>query len=160
MPYIEIRDGDTDAITISCGVVKPFGRGKIESEASRVPYWKARSAQIAHMAWCAPCFLRCAPDGSQSGEADEVVEGGFAPGATPWNLKDRLAASESNRIGLVLLWSCLAPLSCWSGLPSQFETNVVTLSGVAHSLVGAFGARAVSFPGATDMAEGADDVRS
>ena len=77
-----------------------------------------------------------------------MVEGGFAPGATPWNLKDRLAASESNRIGLVLLWSCLAPLSCWSGLPSKFETNVVTLSGVAHSLVGAFGARAVSLPGA------------
>ena len=54
-----------------------------------------------------------------------VVEGGFAPGdpVTPWNLKDRLAALGSNRIGLDLRWSRLAPRSCWPGLPSKFETN-------------------------------------
>jgi hypothetical protein len=57
-----------------------------------------------------------------------VVEGGFAPGVTRWNLKDRLAALESNRIGRDLRWSRLAPLSCWSGLQSEFETNVVKRS--------------------------------
>ena len=51
-----------------------------------------------------------------------MVEGGFAPGVTRWNLKDRVAASGSNRIGLDLCWSRLAPLSCWPRLPS--ETNV------------------------------------
>ena len=57
----KIRDGDTDAITISCGVVKPFCRGKIEAEASRVPDWKARSAQIvAHLCSSSPrcCLLK------------------------------------------------------------------------------------------------------
>lgn len=39
---------------------------------------------------------------SQSGEADSAVEGGFAPGVTRWNLKNRVAASASNRIGLDL----------------------------------------------------------
>ena len=31
-----------------------------------------------------------------------VVQSDFAPGVTHWNLKDRGAASASNRIGLVL----------------------------------------------------------
>jgi hypothetical protein len=72
---------------------------------------------------------------------NDDVEGGFAPGVTHWNLKDRPAGSESNRIGLVLRCSRLAQLSCWPRLPSEFETNFVTLSGVARSLAGAFGAR-------------------
>ena len=56
-----------------------------------------------------------------------MVEGGFAPAApvTPLNLKDRLAALGSNRIGLDLHWSRLAPRSCWPGLPFDFETNFV-----------------------------------
>jgi hypothetical protein len=56
-----------------------------------------------------------------------IWRGGFAPGdpVTPLNLKDRLAALGSNRIGLDLRWSRLAPRSCWPGLPSDFETNFV-----------------------------------
>ena len=65
-----------------------------------------------------------------------MVEGGFAPGdpVTHWNLKDRLAALGSNRIGLDLHWSRLAPRSCWPGLPSEFETNFVNALGVAQYL--------------------------
>jgi hypothetical protein len=60
-----------------------------------------------------------------------VVEGGFAPGdpVTPWNLKDRLAAFGSNRIGLDLRCSRLALRSCWPGLPSEFEANFVNALG-------------------------------
>jgi hypothetical protein len=63
-----------------------------------------------------------------------VVEGGFAPGdpVTPWNLKDRLAALGSNRIGLDLRWSRLAPRSCWPGLPPEFETNFVKALGARY----------------------------
>jgi hypothetical protein len=60
-----------------------------------------------------------------------VVEGGFAPGnpATPWNLKDRLAALGSNRIGLDLRCSRLAQRSCWPVLPSWFEAYFVNVLG-------------------------------
>ena len=65
-----------------------------------------------------------------------MVEGGFAPGdpVTHWNLKDRLAALGSNRIGPDLRWSRLAPRSCWPGLPSEFETNFANALGVAQYL--------------------------
>jgi hypothetical protein len=65
-----------------------------------------------------------------------VVEGGFAPGdpVTHWNLKDRLAALGSNRIGLDLCWLRLAPRSCWPRLPFEFETNFVNDLGVAQYL--------------------------
>jgi hypothetical protein len=78
-----------------------------------------------------------------------VVEGGFAPGdpVTHWNLKDRLAALGSNRIGPDLRWSRLAPRSCWPGLPSEFETNFANALGVAQYVAGAFGARAMSLVG-------------
>ena len=56
---------------------------------------------------------------SQSGEADRVVQSGFAPGVTRSNLKNPLGASASNRIGLDLCWSRLAALYCWPRLPSS-----------------------------------------
>jgi hypothetical protein len=65
-----------------------------------------------------------------------VVRSGFAPGATRWNLKDRVAASASNRIGLDLCWSRLAALSCWPGLPSELKRMSLTLSGFACYLAG------------------------
>jgi hypothetical protein len=65
-----------------------------------------------------------------------VVQSGFAPGVTRWNLKDRVAASASNRIGLDLYWSRLAALSCWPGLPSELKRTSLTLSGVARYLAG------------------------
>jgi hypothetical protein len=60
-----------------------------------------------------------------------VVEDDCALGdpVTPWNLKDRRAALGSNRIGLDLRWSRLASLSCWPGLQSDFETNVINALG-------------------------------
>ena len=63
-----------------------------------------------------------------------MVEGDFAPGdpATPWNLRDRLAALGSSRIGPVSLCSCLAPLSCWPRLPPEFETYFVNGLGLAQ----------------------------
>jgi hypothetical protein len=51
---------------------------------------------------------------------------------TRWNLKERLAALGSNRIGLDFCWSRLAPRSCWPGLPSEFETNFANALGVAQ----------------------------
>ena len=45
------------------------------------------------------------------------------PATTPWNLRDRRPALGSNRIGPASRWLRLAPLSCWPGLPSEFETN-------------------------------------
>jgi hypothetical protein len=42
---------------------------------------------------------------------------------TPWNQNDRLAALDSNRIGLVLFWSRSAPPSCWLEQPSELETG-------------------------------------
>ena len=65
-----------------------------------------------------------------------MVQGGFAPGVTRWNLKDRVAASASNRIGLDLCWSRLAALSCWPGPPSELKRTSLTLSGVARYLAG------------------------
>jgi hypothetical protein len=86
-----------------------------------------------------------------------VVEGGLAPGApvTPWNLRDRLVALGSTRIGLDLRWWRLAPRSCWPGLPSEFETSFDNAIGrCAVSLAGPSGARAMSLPWAnfSDMA--------
>ena len=65
-----------------------------------------------------------------------MVQSGFAPGVTRWNLKDRVAASASNRIGLDLCWSRLAALSCWPGLPSELKRTSLTLSGVVRYLAG------------------------
>jgi hypothetical protein len=68
-----------------------------------------------------------------------VVERGFGLGdpVTPWNLKDRLAALASNRIGLDLRCSRLAPRSCWPELPSEFDANFVNALGrYAISLAG------------------------
>ena len=47
----------------------------------------------------------------------------------PWNLKDRRAALGSNRIGPDLRWSRLASLSCWPGLQSDFESNLISALG-------------------------------
>jgi len=67
---------------------------------------------------------------------------------TPWNLKDRRAALGSNRIGLDLRWSRLASLSCWPGLPSNFETNLINALGrCAVSLESPFGDRSMSVSG-------------
>jgi hypothetical protein len=50
-----------------------------------------------------------------------VVQSGFAPGVTRWNLKDPVAASASNRIGLDLCWSRLAALSWLPGLSAELK---------------------------------------
>lgn len=63
-----------------------------------------------------------------------MVQSGFAPGVTRWNLKDRAAASASNRIGLDFCWSRLAALSCWPRLPSELKRTSLTPSGVAPYL--------------------------
>jgi hypothetical protein len=78
-----------------------------------------------------------------------VVERGFARDpVTPWNLKDRPAALGSKRIGLDLRWSRLAPLCCWPGLPSEFETDFANALGALCGISGgAFGVRAMSLPG-------------
>jgi hypothetical protein len=55
----------------------------------------------------------------------------LADPVTPWNLKHLRAALGSNRIGLDLRWSRLALLSCWPGLQSDFETNVINSDGRA-----------------------------
>jgi len=79
-----------------------------------------------------------------------VVEDDCALGdpVAPWNLKDRRAALGSNRIGLDLRWSRLASLSCWPGLQSDFETNVINAPGrCAVSMESPFGAQAMSVSG-------------
>ena len=50
-------------------------------------------------------------------------------------LKDRVAASASNRIGLDSSWSRLAALSCWPQLPSELKRTSLLPSGVALHLV-------------------------
>jgi len=66
-----------------------------------------------------------------------VVERGFARDpVTPWNLKDRPAALGSKRIGLDLRWSRLAPLCCWPGLPSEFETDFANALGALCGISG------------------------
>ena len=57
-----------------------------------------------HMAWRVPCFRRRSPDGISANLARPTKwERGFARGLTRWSLKDRVAASKSNRIGLVMV---------------------------------------------------------
>ena len=66
-----------------------------------------------------------------------MVERGFARDpVTPWNLKDRPAALGSKRIGLDLRWSRLAPLCCWPGLPSEFETDFANALGALCGISG------------------------
>ena len=80
------------------------------------------------MAWCAPCFRRRSPDGISANLARPTKwsSASFAPGLTRWSLKDRVAGFgiKSNWPGS--RWSRLAPLSCWPGLPSEFETTLLT----------------------------------
>jgi hypothetical protein len=96
-----------------------------------------------------------------------VVERGFARDpVTPWNLKDRPAALGSKRIGLDLRWSRLAPLCCWPGLPSEFETDFANALGALCGISGgAFGVRAMSLPGTkrtcrTDLTTSVDAGRA
>ena len=66
-----------------------------------------------------------------------MVERGFARDpVTPWNLKSRPAALGSKRIGLDLRWSHLAPLCCWPGLPSEFETDFANALGALCGISG------------------------
>ena len=66
-----------------------------------------------------------------------MVERGFARDpVTPWNLKDRPAALGSKRIGLDLRWLRLAPLCCWPGLPSEFETDFANALGALCDTAG------------------------
>ena len=51
-------------------------------------------------------------------------------------LKDRPAALGSKRIGLDLRWSRLAPLCCWPGLPSEFETDFANALGALCGISG------------------------
>ena len=61
----------------------------------------------------------------------------FARGPVkPWNLKDRPAALGSKQIGLDLRWSRLAPLCCWPGLPSEFETDFANARGALCGISG------------------------
>jgi hypothetical protein len=81
-------------------------------------------------------------------QADSAIERDFARDPlTPWNLKDRRVALGSNRIGLELRWSRLAPLSCWPGLPSKFETDFGNSLGTFRAISAGFGARAISLAG-------------
>ena len=75
-----------------------------------------------------------------------MVERGFARDpVTPWNLKDRPATLGSKQIGLDLRWSRLAPLCCWPGLPSEFETDFANALGALCGISGgAFGVSAAS----------------
>jgi hypothetical protein len=66
-----------------------------------------------------------------------VVERGFARDpVTPWDLKGRPAALGSKRIGLDLRWLRLAPLCCWQGLPSEFETDFANALGALCGISG------------------------
>ena len=65
-----------------------------------------------------------------------VERGSARDPVTPWNLKDRPAALGSKRIGLDLRWSRLAPLCCWPGLPSEFETDFANALGALCGISG------------------------
>ena len=91
-----------------------------------------------------------------------MVERGFAHDPlTRWNLKDRPAALGSKRIGLDLRWSRLAPLCCWPGLPSEFETDFANPLGAWCGISGT-GFRYsshVSFWHFSDLTGRTDEVR-
>jgi len=81
-----------------------------------------------------------------------VVERGFARDpVTPWNLKDRPAALGSKRIGLDLRCSHLAPLCCWPGLPSEYESLFVRALWLNHQAILETAASFAGMPPAVDV---------
>jgi hypothetical protein len=63
--------------------------------------------------------------------------------ATPGTRKTGQWLLGLNRIGLDLRWSRLAPLSCWPGLPSEFETGFGNSLKTLRAICRGFGAQGI-----------------